>query len=275
VGFSTVGNARDFMLLEYADLSEGETRAGQECPSCHGGRTNERTLSVSRRNGTVRWFCHRASCGFKGVSGGARARPGPDTQAASCRGVVGRQLVREGEQLPEWVLNYLSTTYYLDSAAVQRASLSWDSSQERLVLPVYNEDGENTGAVLRSLSGAVPKALTHAEDGAMAWYRNWQSDLLIIVEDQLSAIRASKYMNAVALLGTNLNEERAQVIARMKFFRVLIALDKDARAVMMGHVIRHRGYFRLQPILIEKDLKDSREQELKEILGVYDNAAQT
>ena len=90
---------------------------------------------------------------------------------------------------------------------------------------MYNEDGENTGAVLRSLSGAKPKALTHTEDGAMAWYRNWQSDLLIIVEDQLSAIRASKYMNAVALLGTNLNEERAQAIARMKWFRVLIALD--------------------------------------------------
>ena len=267
MGFGSVGNARDFMLLEYADLSEGETRASQECPSCHGGRTNERTLSVSRRDGSVRWFCHRSSCGFKGVSGSARARPGPDTQAASCRGLVGRQLVREGEQLPEWALDYLSSTYYLDKAAAQRASLSWDSAQERLVLPVYNMDGENTGAVLRSLSGAKPKALTHTEDGAMAWYRNWQSDLLIIVEDQLSAIRASKYMNAVALLGTNLNEERAQAIARMKFFRVLIALDKDARAIMMGHVIRHRGYFRLQPILIEKDLKNMTEEELVKCLG--------
>ena len=74
-------------------------------------------------------------------------------------------------------------------------------------------------------------------------------------------------MNAVALLGTNLNEERAQAIARMKFFRVLIALDKDARAIMMGHALKYRSLLKLHPVLIERDLKNMTEEELVECLG--------
>ena len=142
-------------------------------------------------------------------------------------------------------------------------------------MPVFNADGSEAGAVLRSLSGAKPKALSHTEPLAMAWYRNPRSDTVIIVEDQLSAMRASLYMNAVALLGTNLNEERADEIKRQRFDRHLIALDKDARAIMMQHALRWRSLLQLRPILIEKDLKDSSEQEIKEILGVDDNSTQT
>lgn len=161
----------------------------------------------------------------------------------------------------------LFENYRLTESAIRLHQIGWSSKEERLVLPVRNYDGEITGAVLRSLSGAKPKALTHTEPGAIAWYPNLRSDLLIIVEDQLSAMRASEHMNAVALLGTNLNDERAQEIASHRFFRVLIALDKDARPVMMRHVISNRSYFRLQPILIDKDLKNMSEEELIECLG--------
>ena len=47
----------------------------------------------------------------------------------------------------------------------------------------------------------------------------------------------------------------------------MIALDKDARAVMMGYAIKYRGLLKLRPVLIEKDLKNQTEEELRECLG--------
>lgn len=101
----------------------------------------------------------------------------------------------------------------------------------------------------------------------MAWYPNRKSRKLVIVEDQLSAIRASEYMNAVALLGTNLNEEQAYEIQRQKFQESYIALDADAIKQQTALVIRHRGILRLTPLMLKKDLKDHTPQELEEFFN--------
>ncbi|UFK09558.1 hypothetical protein [Xanthomonas phage DES1] len=249
-------------------MGEGISVAGELCPACQGGRTGERTLSVSRREGSLVWTCHRDSCGFSGREQGRFSDGITATTKTSCRGFVGRQAVRESTSISDEVANYLSESYGLEHPAIiQRSGIAWSSQENRLVLPVYNPLGECTGAVLRSLSGATPKAVSHTEELAMAWYMKRGSSQLIIVEDQLSAIRASEYMNAVALLGTNLNEQRAYEIRKQKFSQVFIALDADAIKQQTKLVLQHRGLLRLIPLILKKDIKNHSHEELQEFIS--------
>lgn len=96
----------------------------------------------------------------------------------------------------------------------------------------------------------------------MAWYRNHGSDKLIIVEDQLSAIRAADFMNAVALLGVNINDDRAYEIKKGGFKEVFIALDNDAFGLTLSYSVKFRSYLNLVPLKLHKDIKDMNDDEL-------------
>lgn len=120
--------------------------------------------------------------------------------------------------------------------------------------------------MLRALDGRKPKAVSHTEKGAMAWYINRTTRSLIIVEDQLSALRASDYSNSVALLGTNLSEERVAEIKKSGFSPVFLALDNDAIAAAVRYVVRYRSTLPLRLLRLTKDIKDMSHEELGELM---------
>lgn len=261
-------NAKDFIEIEYSHLGEGETMAGQQCPACKGGSTGENTLSVSRRDGRIRWYCHRASCGFRGATGKSGYQH-PTTAPVQVRGVVGRQLVRESDPIPTEVSEYIRNRYGITGRHSALYGLGW--AEGRLSIPVQDLQGTTVGVNLRSLDGKQPKSLLHAEDGALAWYVNHTAPDVIIVEDQLSAIRASDYLTSVALLGTNLNEDRATTIRRARYRRVFLALDKDAWDKAVRYAVQYRSLLGLRLLKLDKDLKDHTDSELLEFMAANVN----
>lgn len=263
-------NVKQLIKQEYETLHEGMSLAGEECPSCKGGSANEKTLSVTMRDGKLLFICHRASCGVRGVVGvGSNVSSSMTTATpVSTRGAVGRWIVRESTVLPPSVSKMLFNKYGITTAHTTKWKIGWDLDTDRLVLPVFSRRKELEGTTARSLSGASPKSISHTEDGAMAWYLNPSSDSLIIVEDQLSAIRASDYMNAVALLGTNINEDRASLIRKGGYKDVFIALDKDAFNLTLNYSIKYRSTLKLIPLKLEKDIKDMYIFELENWLEV-------
>lgn len=258
---------KEKIRLTYEGLRDRETLAGELCPACKGGSSNEKTFSVSRREGRLLYICHRASCGVRGSTGSAGPSFSGGTKQVSTRGAVGRWAFREAASVTGSVKKILYDKYEITESQISRCKIGIDELTERLVLPVLSFRGDVEGATLRSLKvGEKPKSLTHTEPGAMAWYLNHNSDTLIIVEDQFSAIRASEYMNAVALLGVNLNDERADAIKKAGFKRVFIALDYDAFGVSLELSIKYRSYLNLIPLRLEKDIKDMSRQELEQWL---------
>lgn len=255
-------NAKDSILLEYSYLQEGETVTGEDCPACRGGFHGDKALAVSRRDGKLLWICYRASCGFKGSS--APSVGYTRTKSVSTRGATGRWIARDAEQLPERVAELLLQRYSIGPSEIVRGKLGW--ADGRVVLPVMSATGEMDGSTLRSLDGTKPKSLSHTEPDALAWYRNRGSDMLVIVEDQLSAIVASKYVNAVALLGTNLNQSRATEIRKARFSKVLLALDADAFDKAVGYVRKYRSYLPMELLRLDKDIKDSTDEEVQQLL---------
>ncbi len=260
-------NVRDWVLLEYEQLGEGVTTSGNLCPQCKGGSTGEGTFSVSRRDGVLLWHCHRASCGLSGSSSRHRGSGEPSTRSVDVRGTVGRDYIRTSSALPEHIASILSERYGLGPRHFARWGIGWAEAESRVVVPVLTPQGEPAGAVLRSVTGAVPKSLTHTESAAMAWYPRPGNKHIIIVEDQLSAIRAADYVNAVALLGTNLNEDRLYEIRDAGFREAMLALDRDAYPLSVRYAARFRGIVRLNLVRLQADIKNQSEAQLNELFS--------
>lgn len=259
-------NARESMLLNYDGLAAGTSLAGELCPACEGGQTRERSLSVSSEGGGIKWYCHRASCGFSGSTVGGMRQSSLPTQNVQCRGLVGRTLIRESSALDTSVEQILRDKYSITDRHRRIAGLGWDEEDNSLVMPVYGVRGEVLGANLRRLDGRTPKTKLHAEQGAIAWYVNHTATGIIIVEDQLSAIRASDYLTSVALLGTHFNEERCLAIKESGYQPVYLALDNDAWDRAISYVREYRYLLRLIPLRLSKDLKNMTDDELKQFM---------
>lgn len=128
-------------------------------------------------------------------------------------------------------------------------------------MPVRGYEGEELGVMLRALDGRKPKAVSHTEKGAIAWYVNRITPGVIIVEDQLSAVRASDFLTSVALLGTNLSDERVMEIKKAGLGPVYLALDNDAVASAVKYVVKYRGVLPMQLVRLDKDIKDMTHEE--------------
>lgn len=131
-----------------------------------------------------------------------------------------------------------------------------------------DQAGDIYGYVVRKLDNQNgPKTLSIFASNQGAWYPCDHSDELVIVEDQLSALRASDYMNAVALMGTNLTEDILRTIIETPTYKaVFLALDRDAfpTAIKIAHRVRPR--LKMKVIKLPKDLKDMDETTLVDTL---------
>lgn len=251
----------DKVLLDYAYLQDGETINGELCPSCGGGVSGDRSLSISNRDGALLWICYRDSCRFAGSSGRSTAGTVSNTSVPSSRAVAGRWIARDSDSLPVEIREMLSTRYSIDPSLAARGGFGWSATDSRLAMPVRGYEGEELGVMLRALDGRKPKVVSHTEKGVMAWYINHTTPGIIIVEDQLSAVRASRYLSSVALLGTNLSEERVAEIRKTRNIPVYLALDNDAISSAVKYVVKYRSVLPLQLVRLDKDIKDMTHEE--------------
>ena len=257
-------SARDELLLAYDLLESGTSIAGELCPACKGGSTGERTLSISKEDGQLKWYCHRSSCGFRGIEAAGR-RSYSITKPVSTRGFTGRTFIRTCEAVPETIQKVLTQRYQIDQSHLSRWNIGWDADSQRLVIPVLGPTGEELGAVLRTLDKAItPKSKSHIEENALSWHMNPRATHsgVIVVEDQWSAIRSADYMNSCALMGTNINESRMEEIRSLKQ-KVYLALDADAWNVAVKYAIKYKP---MQLVRLTKDIKDLNDEELKELM---------
>lgn len=259
-------NVQDQITLEFSDLPDGFTAAGELCPVCRGGATKERTLSVTRREGRLYWKCHRASCAFAGSDAVGFVSNHIKTQAVQCRGVVGREYARHAGPVSQAFREYLREKYCITERHISRFGIGWDEDTDRLVLPVQDAQSNLLGVNLRSLSNQQPKSKLHVESGALSWYINRTTPGVIIVEDQFSAIRASDYLSSVALLGTHFNEDNAYYIKKHARGPVYLALDADAWNQAVRLVVQHRGILPMRLVKLPKDLKDMGDEELNSFM---------
>lgn len=253
------------MLLFAEELEDGETRRIL-CPFCGGGSKKELSLSVTKDINRVLWNCHRASCGQNGTKG---SRSGYLTTEKQRKQVKTSVYSGGLEYLSDAWLNYFDVELGITDTHMQRLRPMWATDAHRVAFPVFSPTGSRRGWVLRDYSGTQSvKALTRMDvaEPVTSWYRPLHSPSVIVVEDIPSAVRASAYIDAVALNGSGVSADGALELASY-YSSVIWALDADATAASLK---LHKKYNMLftdsQVLILQKDIKNTGEEKLTEIL---------
>lgn len=250
---------RDYVLLEYSDIQQGDVRHSEMCPQCSGGSSGERSLSVGRGPDGLWWKCWRSSCGFKGKDGTATAAP------------VGT--VRERRKLEYYTRplqeDEISTLVHKNIPPYKIAECSYTENYGgRFVLPLNSRE-RVVGNVLRSYNGGTPKALTDLWYGyeGCAWEGyTYRPDDVVIVEDIVSAARMASYTAAACLLGVNLTDEKVSDLSEAAAGTYWLALDADAFSRCVSTVVRLKQRLNIRVLRLAKDIKDMTEDEFSELV---------
>lgn len=219
---------------------------------------------MTKRHDHILYVCHRAKCDFEGGIGNILPH------AAKNIGTPKPQRrVWEGK------------TYDLPQPVLKRIEELWGISEPehwwwttdyggRVAMSIRSPKYRHRGWLLRDIAGRDgPKALTYVDEGeqGLSWYKPHPHCGTVLVEDIPSAVRASRYVNSVALLGTGIGVDRAIEIGEYAPRPIVLALDQDATDLSFRWAKKYAllwGDVKVLPL--KKDLKDSSEAELEEKL---------
>jgi len=273
---------RDLVL----GLAEGESRR-EVCPFCHGGRTRERSFQITREGGVAKYVCHRASCS----SGGRRSYGGMSpTNSAPVRNPALDKYMGEYTQLTDKYREFLLGRFEITADLLHYYGVR-QAADGRVLLPLLHYDGTRKGDSLRyypelspqSYRGSKSMIYRPLDEVPLAWYTlpagsslllpDYRSDTLIIVEDQISAMKASRLVDSVALVGTNMSmpklvEIGMRVAATPRYKRTLVLLDADATAQAARMVARVRSLLtNVSMRRLDCDIKDTPYAELPAVFN--------
>lgn len=226
-------------------------------------------MNVTREGTEVRYMCHRASCGVRGYIGsnGYVQNMSPATKSRPYKGAL--------TYLPDDMAEQLRNTYHLtDYQLFDKLGARWSAEDMRVAYVVRDYRGRMKGHILRSYCGAKPKVLTYrtTDDSTfLAWMPcDTISNKLVLVEDIVSAARASSYVHACALLGTHLSydnlEEVKQFVATACIDNTVLALDADAFGKSIKMMNTYALHLPMTASMMHKDIKDMTEDEVRRAL---------
>ena len=227
--------------VDDAPTTELESPVNINHDSCKAGRDYKQRLYIWRKaDGSVSSYCHH--CGGSGYikSGSTRnlykLRKGSGVlRSMSTTASPEAKLPFDYTQdLTKWSIPAKAWVFAggLSALDIKRHKLGYSASLDRVVLPVY----ERISPILNGwqgrelIKGGTLKYITHKRRGIdLCFYSTCvkgKSDTVCIVEDVLSAIRCSEFVDGVAVLGTRYSNE---LIFNLTdgYSHVIIYLDND------------------------------------------------
>lgn len=255
-------NNKADILLKASQLRPGDTVRGV-CPRCEGGSSGELSLSITlSEEGHVLWQCFRAKCIEKGTT-----LPKNTTDSMLRKEHKRKVFGGAVEPLKPEHLETIAELW-----GIHEPPFWWWTSEYggRVAMSIRSPKYVHRGWSLRDIHGVSRiKALTYIDEGeeGISWYKTSPFAPTVLVEDIPSSVRASQYMNAVALLGTGIGLARAQEISDFAPRPIIIALDQDATTLSFRWANKWAllwGDVKVLPL--KKDMKDMKENELKDLL---------
>ncbi len=260
------------LLAQALPLNE---TAYSDCPSC-GGRSK---LSVTRTREGVLWNCFKDSCNVRGRDIVQGELLPPKRKQSKLR-----PYQKPLYPLSEFDLEYFLRRFHVATAnAVEHVQVTAD---ERYALHVKDIRGYTRGYTIRNgwtgepetprtsqWDGPKTVVYMHSVGATMSWHHALDpshSSVLVLVEDQMSAMRAAEEgVSAVALLGTSLDNDKVREIAMWKPSQVIIALDADATQTAFK-LARKWGlaFPKTRVAVLERDLKDEEDGDVPYVLGL-------
>lgn len=277
----------ELIRLMAAPLGEGATER-THCPWCHGGQSKELSFVITRQGNQAKYTCFRATCGTP-LSSGVLNITGRATPGGFKKKPTAREYSESTCPLTAKNRQFIFKNYGLTTLMQNEYRLKQDESG-KIVVPLYNQHGVQQGHEVKKgrIEEPGPKSITYhgeSSDG-MSWYlgkpeypqpiitvpvvHEYYHDSVVLVEDVFSAMKANALMNSVALLGTNLNKEKAHSIALRNYDHVFLALDADASSKAISMARRLRGILpELRVMLLKQDIKNMEWDDIAHLFAVH------
>lgn len=259
------------VLAEAAGLAPGQSVSSLVCPKCGGGRSKEASFGVTRVESGVLYNCHRDSCGFRGFIPTA-------PWASEYNEVKPKKKIKPYSKstaaLGPEVLEFLNNRFELNEEVISKAGWRLGLDDGRVIMPVRNRRGYDIGVTARSYDPKITKKSIAYPNGNdepwMAWYNFRGGKTVVLVEDQVSAVKIAQFAPSVALLGTGLNDEKVVELAS-SFANVILWLDADAIATAFSHQKKYKLMFGNFYVFSgsKTDPKDTSIEVIKSILSNY------
>lgn len=218
------------------DLPEGQSDNTHPCPKCG----EQKGFSVSRIDGTLKFICFHATCGFHGRmdSQGMRVK-GEDTPTKKPKKLFTGKLDKLNLFEKEWLVREFGI-----NAKLLRG-VRWGVDDQRVYFPQYRVDGRIQGYIARF----YPALTCTKVQGAKAYWKQVlptdtglcipsmtilkmirEQKRVVLVEDMPSCLRIISQLKlpCCCMGGTNLYDEMVSTLIELGVEQVIIVLDADA-----------------------------------------------
>lgn len=232
---------------------------------------DERSFSISRTSTGLLYHCFRASCGKKGIIGDtSRPFDNPEKRRSTYRHFSG-----DLSQLPELPFGKYFGTHGLERDYVQAQGIRFAPRDQRIYIPIYNSRGFQIGENLKAIhAGQKPRAdMYRWGEELLIHFPLGQAleEVLVLTEDQISAIKTALIVPSAALLGTNMNDDCLTLFRKIGIKKIIRIMDGDHA----GHKATIRIENKLRPFFETRavylppgmDPKDCTLQQLEELLN--------
>ena len=224
-------------------------RFEHDCPT---GPGRDRPLVVTRIATGWKWFCHR--CGEKGIKWAKGLSPKEWLKFNQAREVFENMTVSK-VTLPHGMTKHIPAVglawlykYGIEDADIDYYGIGYSTTLNRVVLPVYGEDGTLLYYQARNL-GAItersPKYMNVKARGRQDIYfkvtpPERKTDKVVIVEDILSGIRVGKIKDSYGLLNAYIPDDLIFLLAKV-YPLIVLWLDPDKWDRMLKRTKRFRS----------------------------------
>ena len=276
---ATTHDISEHVKLEALDLAEGQSLR-TKCPVCGGGSSNEESFSITREEGTLMFHCFRDKCR---TSGGIGSRGNFTGQSLSqSTNTKTKQYSGELFMLSERSAKFLRNKFDLTDQDVSayRETVTGD-----IMFPMKNHLGRQFGYINRRYEGLVgsprkPKTINYYDfkpDHNLHFDTpiTSQTDMVVLVEDIVSARRVGKHYTCIALLGTKLRQEDAAFLLELGIKDVVFLLDADANATaskqQKEYSLLFRSCYAIRQSKTSPDPKDCDPDEMQYLVDLIDH----
>lgn len=173
------------------------------------------------------------------------------------------------KEIPVIPLTWLKK-YGLTTAEIENNYWGWSESSKQLIIPFFDSDGNILGwqgryfpvqKIKCNTKGNVNDILAIFESGS-------GRDDIVVVEDCVSAIKVSRYIDTMALLGSHLSLAKAIRLSKM-YRNLFIWLDADKIKDATTLSMRYKSLFDNVFVIFTKlDPKENSDAEIKTALSI-------
>lgn len=249
------------------------------CPWCGGGKSKEKSFTVTEKDGMLKYNCFRAKCrGSRGI-----LPVNPLNEDKKVAAPVKKELKDDKDhikQLPANKQYYFQTIFELEPEATD--DWYWSTTSNKVIIPLYSTEGDTIGHLQKHYPVLDPTKSPSTETSSRTYWRDdteephlhfpypvLKPDELVLVEDVISAIRMSTVgkIDSAALLGTHITEDTIAKLKTKGFKHIIILLDADATARAIK--LKEKMELSFQSVVIKPlegpDIKDLSDTEIQTI----------